>query len=146
MQDNLYEACPVARSIQLIGDRWALLIVRDAFDGITRFSDFQKSLNVARNILSDRLKKLLEAKILQVRPASDGSAYQEYILTRQGLALFPIIVGLRQWGEQFLFSEQEPHSKLIDIKTGLELAPMVPINQDGNAVSSKDTQVKKIKG
>ena len=64
MNLDRYEACPVARSVQLIGDRWALLIIREAFDGVKRFSDFQKNLNVAKNILSDRLAKLIDAQIL----------------------------------------------------------------------------------
>ncbi len=76
--------CPVARSADLLGDRWALLVIRDAFDGITRFGDFQRSLGAARNILSDRLRRLVEAGILQLQPASDGSAYQEYVLTAAG--------------------------------------------------------------
>ena len=60
------ESCPVARSVDLVGDRWSLLIVRDAFDGVHRFGDIQRSLGVARNILSDRLRKLVEAGILEM--------------------------------------------------------------------------------
>ena len=122
MNQDRYEACPVARSVQLIGDRWALLIIREAFDGVKRFSDFQKNLNVAKNILSDRLAKLIDAQILKNQPASNGSAYLEYVLTEQGYALFPIIVALRQWGEQFLFAEDQPHSILLEKNTGDELA------------------------
>ncbi|MFW2778936.1 winged helix-turn-helix transcriptional regulator, partial [Acinetobacter baumannii] len=92
------EPCPVARCVNLIGDRWSLLIVRDAFDGMRRFGDFQRSLGVARNILSDRLKKLVEAGVLEMQDASDGTAYQEYVLTTKGESLFPVIVALRQWG------------------------------------------------
>src|SRR2546425_861504 len=126
------QPCPVARSLDVIGDRWSLLIVRDAFDGISRFGDFQRSLGAARNILADRwsllmvrvafggisrfgvsqrgwgaarntlaarLRRLVEAGILKPRPAAEGSAYLEYVLTAQGLELFPVIVALRQWGE-----------------------------------------------
>ncbi len=75
------EACPVARSLNVIGDRWSLLIVRDAFDGMRRFSDFQRNLGMARNVLADRLRRLVKAGILDMQPASDGSAYQEYVLT-----------------------------------------------------------------
>ena len=93
------QPCPVARSVDLIGDRWSLLIVRDAFDGMRRFSDFQRSLGVARNILSDRLKKLVDAGILQTEAAAKGSAYQAYVLTPRGESLFPVVLALRQWGE-----------------------------------------------
>lgn len=91
--------CPVARTLDVIGDWWSLLIVRDAFDGVSRFSEFQKGLGMAKNILSTRLRTLVAHGILEIAPASDGSAYQEYILTDKGRALFPVIVGLRQWGK-----------------------------------------------
>lgn len=83
------EPCPVVRSVDLIGDRWALLIVRDAFDGVRRFGDFQRSLGMARNILSDRLRKLVDAGILVMQDASDGTAYQEYVLTARETACSP---------------------------------------------------------
>lgn len=136
--------CPVARSVDTVGDRWSLLIVRDAFDGMRRFSDFQRSLGVARNILSDRLRKLVEAGILATQPASDGSAYQEYVLTAQGESLFPVVVALRQWGEQHLFQRGEPHSVLIDKRTGKPLPYMAPRNKDGSAVAPQATEVRKV--
>ena len=92
------EPCPVARTVDLIGDRWSLLIVRDAFDGMRRFGEFQRSLGVARNILSDRLKKLVDAGILQTEAAAEGSAYQAYVLTPRGESVFPVVLALRQWG------------------------------------------------
>jgi len=84
-------------SLRTIGEWWSLLIVRDALSGIRRFSDFQKSLGLAKNILSARLKKLVARGIMERVPASDGSAYQEYSLTPKGRELFPVIVALRQW-------------------------------------------------
>ena len=112
------EPCPVARSVDSIGDRWSLLIIRDAFDGVRRFSDFQRSLGMARNILSDRLRKLVEAGVLELQMASDGSSYQEYVLTSKGKRLFPVVVALRQWGEQHLFAKGESHSVLLDKHKG----------------------------
>lgn len=106
--------CPVARTLEAIGDRWTLLIIRDAFDDIRRFSDFQKSLGLAKNILAARLKVLVELGIFDLRPASDGSAYQEYVLTERGQSVFPIVVSLRQWGEQHLYEPGETHSVLLD--------------------------------
>src|SRR5687767_10495452 len=91
--------CPVARAVDVIGDRWSLLIVRDAFDGISRFSEFQRNLGLAKNILSSRLRELVAHEILEVLPAADGSAYHEYALTQKGRDLFTILVSLRQWGE-----------------------------------------------
>ncbi|PDO86925.1 winged helix-turn-helix transcriptional regulator [Kosakonia pseudosacchari] len=138
------QPCPVARSVDLIGDRWALLIVRDAFDGARRFGDFQRGLGVARNILTDRLRKLVEAGIFATQPASDGTAYQEYVLTKRGESLFPVVVALRQWGEQHLFAPNEPHSVLIDSQSGEAIAPMQPQAADGRVLSAANTQVRKL--
>ncbi|MBS0924093.1 helix-turn-helix transcriptional regulator [Providencia sp. JGM181] len=137
--------CPVARSVNLIGDRWSLLIVRDAFDGVRRFGDFQRSLGVARNILSDRLRKLVDANILELKDASDGTAYQEYVLTEAGESLFPIVVALRQWGEVNLFREGEAHSILIDKQTQSPIPAMFPLSHDGKTLSPNETEVIKIK-
>lgn len=138
------ETCPVARSVDIVGDRWSLLIVRDAFDGTRRFSDFQRDLGLARSILADRLRTLVEAGILAAQPASDGSAYQEYVLTPKGQQLFPVVVALRQWGEKHLFGPGERHSKLVEKSTGKALGPMRPTAADGRAVAPDAVQVKKI--
>ena len=139
------EPCPVARCVNIIGDRWSLLIVRDAFDGMRRFKDFQQSLGVARNILSDRLKKLVDAGVLEMQDASDGTAYQEYVLTAKGESLFPVVVALRQWGEQNLFESGERHSLLIDKNTGQQIPFMAPVTADGKVLKASDTQVQKVK-
>jgi len=111
--------CPSARSLDAIGDWWSLLIVRDAFDGLSRFGEFQKSLGIARNILSDRLRTLIDRGILEAVPAADGGAHQEYRLTGMGRDLFPVMVALRQWGERHLFAADEERSKLVERDTGL---------------------------
>lgn len=139
------EFCPVARSVDLIGDRWSLLIVRNAFDGMRRFGDLQRDLGVARNILADRLRKLVDAGILAMQGASDGTSYQEYVLTDKGESLFPIVVALRQWGEQHLFERGERHSLLIDRRTGKPVPLMAPAAQDGTALKAQDTDVQKVK-
>lgn len=138
------ESCPVARSVDIVGDRWSLLIVRNAFDGMRRFSDFQRSLGVARNILSDRLRKLVEADILETQAASDGTAYQEYVLTAKGENLFPVVVALRQWGEQYLFQRGERYSRLIDKRTGEPVPFMSPHTSDGHRLLPDQTEVQKL--
>ncbi|QBR01009.1 winged helix-turn-helix transcriptional regulator [Paraburkholderia pallida] len=137
------ETCPVARSVDVIGDRWSLLILRDVFDGIYRFGDIQRNLGVARNILSGRLASLVEEGILETRPASDGTAYQEYVLTAKGETLFPVIVALQQWGERHLFARGEQHSSLIDKATGKPLLFMSPRTREGHELAPRDTEVKK---
>ncbi|MBB5878453.1 helix-turn-helix domain-containing protein [Xanthomonas sp. 3498] len=137
--------CPVARSADLIGDRWSLLIVRDAFDGVRRFGDFQRSLGMARNILADRLRKLVEAGILETREASDGSAYREYALSAKGEDLFAVVLALRQWGERHLFGHGERHSALIDTRSGKPVARMQPRAADGTRLRPADTEVRKVR-
>jgi DNA-binding HxlR family transcriptional regulator len=136
--------CPVARTLDVIGDWWSLLIVRDAFDGVRRFSEFQKGLGMAKNILSTRLRTLVAHGILEIAPASDGSAYQEYILTDKGRALFPVIVGLRQWGEDYLFKEGETRSTLVESDNGLAIPRMTPTGSDGQTLTPLNTRVVKV--
>jgi DNA-binding HxlR family transcriptional regulator len=103
MLGRLYDGqvCSVARSLEIVGERWSLLIVRDAmFAGITRFTDFQRNLGVAPNILAKRLADFVEAGIFELRPG-DGARHAEYVLTRKGLDLKPVIVALTQWGDRW---------------------------------------------
>ncbi len=138
------EHCPVARAVDVMGDRWCLLIVRDAFDGKHRFSDFQRSLGVAKNILADRLRLLVQAEVLTTRPVAEGSAYQEYVLTERGEQLFAVVVALRQWGEAQLFGEGEVHSQLVDKASRQTLAPLIPTTLNGTPVAPSDTEVVKV--
>ncbi|MFF8810927.1 winged helix-turn-helix transcriptional regulator [Streptomyces pactum] len=136
--------CPVARSVDAIGDWWSLLIVRDAFDGSRRFGEFQRSLGVAKNILTARLRTLVAGGVLESVPASDGSAYREYVLTAKGRALFPVVVALRQWGEEYFFGPDEPHSRLVDREQGYGLRPLEVRAADGRLVGPDDTTVRKV--
>jgi DNA-binding HxlR family transcriptional regulator len=92
------DTCPIARSLEIVGDTWSMLLVRDAFAGKRRFGEFQQSLGVAKNILTVRLRKLVEMDVLEQVPASDGSAFFEYALTKKGRGLFLVLVALGQWG------------------------------------------------
>ncbi|MBB3119501.1 winged helix-turn-helix transcriptional regulator [Pseudoduganella violacea] len=138
------EFCPVARTLDVVGDRWSLLIVRDAFDGIRRFGEFQRNLGIARNILSDRLQKLVEAGVLEVAPASDGTAYQEYLLTARGRDLFTVVVGLRQWGEHHLYVKGEARSSLVEADSGKPVPQLVLRRRDGSALKPEETVVRKV--
>jgi DNA-binding HxlR family transcriptional regulator len=135
--------CPVARTVDIVGDKWSLLIIRDAFDGIRRFSQFQRSLGVAKNILSTRLRELVAAGVLRVGPASDGSSYQEYVLTDKGEDLFDLVVSLRQWGEGHAFSTDEPRSRLVDRTSGQPLPRLTYTTPDGHPIRAHDTRVRK---
>jgi len=107
-------ACPIARSLDVIGDWWSLLIVRDALRGMSRFSEFQKSLGVSKNILTRRLRTLVAKGVLEPAPASDGSAYREYRLTEMGRGLFHVLVALGQFGQERLAEGAPVRMTLVD--------------------------------
>jgi DNA-binding HxlR family transcriptional regulator len=138
-------SCPVARASALIGDRWSILIVRDAFDGVSRFGDFQTSLGIARNILTARLRELEAAGVLIVAPAADGSAYKDYLLSDMGKALFPVVLAMRQWGEARLFQKNEKYSLLIERGTGKVVPRLQVMASEGRVLKPSDTVVKKVK-
>lgn len=136
--------CAIARSLDSIGDWWSLLIVRDAAAGIGRFSEFQRSLGIPKNILSARLKAMVEQAIMEVVPAADGSAYQEYVLTEKGEALLPVLVALGQWGADFMFEPKEIGSIPLDAKKKRPLRKIEMISEDGRVLMPKDVMVPRL--
>ena len=136
------DECPIARALDVIGDWWSLLIIRDAMLGRRRFSEFQKSLGLAKNILATRLRMLVDEGILATAPASDGTAYQEYVLTDKGRGLFPVIVALRQWSEAFDAHPEEIATFLVDREKGLPVRKLELQAQDGRLLEIDDTTLK----
>ncbi|MCK1384834.1 helix-turn-helix domain-containing protein [Bradyrhizobium sp. 21] len=136
------DACPIARSLDAIGDGWSLLIIREALFGLRRFGEFQNKLGMAKNILSARLRALVDHGILATAPASDGSAYQEYVLTPKGHGAFPILVALRQWSEEFDDRPSEIATILVDKDKGRPVRKLELRAQDGRLLSQPDTLVK----
>jgi DNA-binding HxlR family transcriptional regulator len=136
--------CPVARAIDIVGDKWSLLIIRDAFDGIRRFNQFQRDLGIARNILAARLRDLVEAGVLRAEEPSGGGAYQEYVLTEKGQDLFDLVVSLRQWGQEHAFAPGEPHSVLVSATTGQPVPRLSYTTPDGERLQASQTRVRKV--
>ncbi len=134
--------CPIARSLDVIGDWWSLLIIRDAIMGLRRFGEFQKSMGLAKNILTVRLRALVDNGILKTAPASDGSAYQEYVLTPKGRGIFPVLVALRQWSEEFAFSSDGCTTLLVDRDKGRPVRKLELRSEDGRLLGDSDIQVK----
>ena len=134
--------CPVARAVDIVGDRWSLLIVRDAFDGASRFSQFQQNLGIAKNILADRLRGLVERGVLEARSNERGTRH-EYVLTDCGMELFTVIVSLRQWGERHAFADGEPRSTLIDDTTGDPVPMLRLVNAQKIGLDAVNTHVQK---
>ncbi|WP_298273202.1 helix-turn-helix domain-containing protein [uncultured Bradyrhizobium sp.] len=136
------DSCPVARALDVFGDWWSLLIIRDASLGRRRFGEFQASLGLAKNILATRLRTLVEHGILKTVPASDGSAYQEYVLTPKGHGIFPILVALRQWSEEFDGHPDEIATVLVDRARGKPVKKLTLYSQDGRVLGAADTTLK----
>jgi DNA-binding HxlR family transcriptional regulator len=134
--------CPIARALDAIGDWWSLLIIRDALLGRRRFGEFQKSLGLAKNILTVRLRALVDRDILAMAPASDGSAYQEYVLTPKGRGLFPVLVALRQWSEEFDETPEEIATILVDRERGRPVRKLELRARDGRLLSLIDTTLR----
>jgi DNA-binding HxlR family transcriptional regulator len=136
------DGCPVARSLDEIGDWWSMLIIREALFGVRRFGEFQKKLGLAKNILTVRLRGLVEHGILRTAPASDGSAYQEYVLTPKGHGVFPVLVALRQWNEEFDASPGQIATTLVDRENGRPVRKLELRSQDGRLLGGGDTTLK----
>jgi DNA-binding HxlR family transcriptional regulator len=108
------QMCSVARALEVIGERWTLLIVRDALLGITRFSEFQRSLGIAKNVLADRLDSLVREGVLERR----GAGHPEYVLTDKGRRLEPTIFQLMMWGDDFYVAPGGPPRTAIHKECG----------------------------
>src|SRR3954470_9309946 len=101
---NTYDSqvCSIARSLEIVGERWSLLILRNAlFAGSTRYGDFQRSLGVATNVLQDRLDGFVGAGIMERRPSTDQRGQHEYVLTEKGRDFAPALIALTQWGDKW---------------------------------------------
>jgi DNA-binding HxlR family transcriptional regulator len=133
--------CPVARALDAIGDWWSLLIIRDAFDGMTRFGQFQKSLDISRGILSARLKHLVSLGVIETTPVG---GFEEYRLTEKGRDLFLVVVSLRQWGEDHCFRKGEKRSVLVETESRRPIRRLELRAHDGDALVPDATTVRKV--
>jgi DNA-binding HxlR family transcriptional regulator len=136
------DGCPIARSLDVLGDWWSFLIIREALMGVSRFGEFQRRLGLAKNILTVRLRALIDQGILVTAPASDGSAYQEYRLTPKGRGVFPILVALRQWSEEFDEHPEEIATLLVDRENGKPVRKLALYSEDGRLLDARDTALK----
>ena len=128
------ERCSVAATLEMVGDRWTWLIVRDAFLGLARFGEFRSSLGIAPNVLAERLGRLVDDGILERVQYSERPARDEYRLTEKGSDLFVALNALRQWGDRYL--RPEPMRLLVRRSDGVPvIAALVP---EGSPVLAND--------
>jgi DNA-binding HxlR family transcriptional regulator len=131
------EVCSVAGTLEIIGERWTMLVLREAFLGTRRFDDLQRNIGCARNILSERLRKLVANGILERRPYQDRPPRFEYRLTEKGIDLYPTIVSLMQWGDRYLAADRGPAIVLEHSDCGHEVTPELACPHCGEHVHAR---------
>lgn len=133
-------ACPIARSLERVGEWWTILILRDAFRGATRFEEFRDSLGVAPNILTRRLKALVAAGLLERRRYCERPPRDEYVLTERGRDFRPVLIGLLVWGNRH-FAPEGPRVQVVDAQTGEPADPVLVDRATGRAIIGPDFKI-----
>jgi len=131
--------CSLAQTLSVIGEHWTLLIIRDAFFGLRRFDQFHNSLGISRNVLSDRLKKLVEADVLE---KSHGEGHPEYRLTEKGQALQPILLAMTHWGDTYLPHPKGKRITFVDRRDRKPIRPVVIYAADGRRLKPREILAK----
>jgi len=134
-------SCSVARALNEVGDWWSLLIVLHAMYGTRRFVDFQQQLGIAKNILCDRLAKLVDNEVLRKEDVGEHGSRFEYRLTEKGRDLFPVVVALRQWGDKWNPAPDGQPVDLRDRETGQPIKAVTVQNAEGEPLSIRDVLV-----
>ena len=129
--------CPIARSLDRVGEWWSILILRDAFHGLTRFDEFQKSLGVAPNMLSRRLNALVEAGLLERRRYQERPPRHEYALTARGRDFHPVLLALLAWGNRH-FAPEGASVQIARADTGAPVEPVVVDRATGQRIAGPD--------
>ncbi|MES2103017.1 MAG: helix-turn-helix domain-containing protein [Pseudomonadota bacterium] len=139
MQRKSFEGsrCPVARSLERVGEWWSILILRDAFYGMTRFDEFQKSLDIAPNMLTRRLNGLVESGLLERRQYTDRPPRYEYVLTETGRDFKPVLVAFMSWGNKH-FAPEGVAVMLSDVRTGQAVNPVLVDESSCKQINSRD--------
>ena len=132
------QTCSIARTLSVIGDRWTMLVLREAFLRTRRFEDFQSRLGATRHVLADRLQKLVDNDILERVQYQERPARYEYKLTEKGRDLHPIIVALLGWGDRWMVDEHGPPIELVHRSCGHKMVPVPTCPHCGEQVGARD--------
>jgi len=132
------DPCSVAQTIEIVGERWSLLVLREAFFGVRRFDQFQRNLGIARNILAARLQALVGHGILERRLYQERPERYEYRLTQKGLDLYPALVSLMRWGDEYVNAEPGPPVVLVHKACGHDAAPQLTCSHCGEPIGPHD--------
>lgn len=132
------QPCSIARTVAVLGERWTLVILRQAFQDQRRFEDMQRGLGIARNILADRLHRLVEEGILERRPYQERPPRCEYRLTQKGRDLYPVLLALMQWGDRYTAGDAGPPVVLVHEPCGHETHPELVCSHCGEPIDPRD--------
>src|SRR5208282_1705589 len=132
--------CPIARSLDRVGEWWSILILRDALGGMTRFEEFQKSLKIAPNMLTRRLNGLVEAGFLTRRRYSEHPPRHEYIVTERGRDFRPVLLALLAYGNRH-FAPEGASVAIVDAKTGAPAEPLLVDRRTGRPLASPEFEL-----
>ena len=130
--------CSVAQALEVLGDWWTLLIIRDAFFGARRFADFESSLGIAKNTLSDRLRRLVAEGVMEKIDAGQTGPRFEYRLTEKGRDLHVVLTALRQWSDKWVYGPGNEPLLVKDKKTGQLVSEVKVTDADGNPLELRD--------
>ncbi|MGB0622004.1 MAG: winged helix-turn-helix transcriptional regulator [Myxococcota bacterium] len=130
--------CAIARSMEALGDGWTMLIIRDAFFGVRRFADFERNLGISKNVLTARLRQLVEHEVLERTDRGVHGERYEYSLTPKGEALLPVLTALREWGDAWVFGEGNEPYIVRDRATGERPEPLAVRAGDGRVLGRRD--------
>ncbi len=134
--------CSIARTLAVVGERWTLLILREVFSGIRHFEGFQRHLGIARNVLATRLRRLVEAGVLERRAGGRGAGRAEYHLTERGRDLYPVLLALLCWGDRWTAGTAGPPVRLEHRGCGRDTAPVTVCAECGEPLHPDAVRVK----
>ena len=130
--------CGLPQALEVMGERWSFMILRASFNGLKHFEEFLSELGIARNILSNRLAKLVEHGILKREPCADDRRKIEYRLTEKGFDLLPAMIALRQWGQKYGSDIVSEDPVLVDERDRLPIGPVSILAHDGRILNHED--------
>jgi DNA-binding HxlR family transcriptional regulator len=136
------ENCSIARSLEVLGDWWTLLVIREAFVGTRRFADFEENLGISKNILTARLNHLVEHGVLSRVDAGVHGTRYEYVLTQKGKDLVTVLTALRQWGDRWIFGEGREPALVVDRRTGRPIPKVVIRDESGEPLAGRHMEMR----
>ena len=134
------QVCSVARALSVVGERWTMLIIRDAFLGTRRFDKFQQNLGITRHRLSERLSKLVEQGVLVKVPYQERPLRHEYRLTRKGLALYPVLMTLARWGDDWMDQGEGAPMEYLHMGCGRQTRPELTCSECGDPLRPEEVK------